>query len=539
MNIAKKLMLVLVGLVLSQIVLVGVATFSINNLREGLVFSNRNLLPSVIKIDAMARDFAMLRVYALRHILFDDARKMAGVEDKIKTLRVGMDRDFKDYLDNLISDEKDKALLLDEQRKVGSYYAVLDEILRLSREQLPDKAKELLFSAETEALIVAATDAFKTHVEYNIELVTVGGAAIETEAVNSIRSMFVLPLLAAVVALIMGVSLYRQIVGALHVLESTTVEVASQLDFTKTVPLAGRDEVSNVSRAFNGLLGNVRSSLQGMAEHANRLNAMSSELAAAAQQVSMGSESQSQSSAGVAAAVEQLTVSINHVSDRASQASQLALEAGTVARNGSRVINQTLTDITRIEDAVKEAANTVMRLNEGSAKVNNVVTVIREVAEQTNLLALNAAIEAARAGEQGRGFAVVADEVRKLAERTSLSTQEIATTIIGMQSDATEAVHGISQAVEQVAKGVEHTQEAEKAVREIEAGAEQTVKVVGEIADAIREQSTASSLIAQEIESLAQMIEENSAAACSAASSASALKDVSDQVQREVARYQV
>ena len=149
----------------------------------------------------------------------------------------------------------------------------------------------------------------------------------------------------------------------------------------------------------------------------------------------------------MAEAIEVLTVSINHVADRANEANLLVIDAGKVAVSGATIIGQTLDDIRHIETAVKQAAEIVNRLDQASGRVNAVVTVIREVADQTNLLALNAAIEAARADEQGRGFAVVADEVRKLAERTAQSTHEIASTITTMQADAGNAVQGMLSAV--------------------------------------------------------------------------------------------
>jgi len=181
----------------------------------------------------------------------------------------------------------------------------------------------------------------------------------------------------------------------------------------------------------------------------------------------------------------------------------------------------------------------VSRLDASSAKINAVVNVIKEVADQTNLLALNAAIEAARAGEQGRGFAVVADEVRKLAERTAQSTQEITSTMTAMQSDASHAVKGMRTAVEQVNKGVEHTREAEHAVREIESGSTETIGMVSEISEAIREQSSASSIIAQKVERIAQMSEENSAAAGTTSSTAADLNSLAATMRNEVQKYRV
>ena len=228
----------------------------------------------------------------------------------------------------------------------------------------------------------------------------------------------------------------------------------------------------------------------------------------------------------MAATVEEMTVSVTHVADRAGETNQLAVRSGQVATEGAEVIGHTVEDINGIAQVVRSAAEHIDLLDQDSAKVNTVVAVIREVADQTNLLALNAAIEAARAGEAGRGFAVVADEVRKLAERTASSTQEIASTIGSMQTSAKSAAEGMRAAVDQVESGVARTAQASDSIREISQVSQDTEARVGEISEAIREQSVASTSIAQQVERIAQMTEENSAAAAATADTARHLDEL-------------
>jgi len=178
-------------------------------------------------------------------------------------------------------------------------------------------------------------------------------------------------------------------------------------------------------------------------------------------------------------------------------------------------------------------------LEQHSQQIAKIVLVIKEVADQTNLLALNAAIEAARAGEQGRGFAVVADEVRKLAETTASSTKEIAATIDTMRADAGHAVLSMRSVVSQVAQGVEHAHEANASIKKIGEGSRNAVGMVEEITAAIREQGVATNSIATKVERIAQMSEESSQAAVHSAEAALELDRVAAGMQEIVNAYRL
>jgi methyl-accepting chemotaxis protein len=241
----------------------------------------------------------------------------------------------------------------------------------------------------------------------------------------------------------------------------------------------------------------------------------------------------------MAASVEQMTVSINHVSDSARDALAISRKSGELSTQGGQVIHRAVDEMNQIAGTVREASTAIDNLGQQSDQITSVVQVIKEVADQTNLLALNAAIEAARAGEQGRGFAVVADEVRKLAERTTKATEEIAAMVNSMQESARSAVTTMDNAVERVGSGATLAQQAGEAINQIKSGAEQVIKVVNDITSALAEQSVASNDIAAHVEQVAQMTEENSAAADAAASAAASVEHLADEMRNVVSRFKI
>ncbi|WP_263772464.1 methyl-accepting chemotaxis protein, partial [Propionivibrio soli] len=299
------------------------------------------------------------------------------------------------------------------------------------------------------------------------------------------------------------------------------------------------DEIGLTAQALNRLIDKLQGNLKTILERSASVAHSANQMAATSGQVAIASHQQSESAANMAATVEQMTVSINHVGDRASEADRLSTESGTLAASGESIIGKTVDDINKISDTVHQAADRIRELVENSQRISSVVAVIKEVADQTNLLALNAAIEAARAGEQGRGFAVVADEVRKLAERTSASTQEISKTIESMRTGADEVAMRMESVVAEVGRGVDSASKANEAINQIGIGSRNAVEMVQEISSAIREQASAMTTIAQQVERIAQMSEESSAAADNSAQVAKDLDNLATEMQHIVRAYRL
>jgi len=239
----------------------------------------------------------------------------------------------------------------------------------------------------------------------------------------------------------------------------------------------------------------------------------------------------------MAATVEELTVSINHVADNANEAHGLSSDSGRQSAEGGAVIQETLGSMQRIADTVQGAAAQIAELGQHSDQISSIVNVIKEIADQTNLLALNAAIEAARAGEQGRGFAVVADEVRLLAQRTANSTQEITEMIKKIQLGTRNAVSNMEIGVQQVNGGVEQASQAGDAIVAIRQASGRVVDVVDQISLALREQTVASQDVARNVERIAQMSMQNSEAVADTSRTAQGLQQLAVSLEKQVASF--
>ena len=339
----------------------------------------------------------------------------------------------------------------------------------------------------------------------------------------------------SVISWLINSSILRQLGGE----PAYAVEVVRHIaegDLVRPVEYSSPDSLLAAMQTMQQKLANIFGDINGMA---SRLSSGAEHVSVAARETSVAAHNQAQSISASAASIEQMTVSISEVSEIATQTEANSSQTAALAEEGAGLVKNAAQEIELISRTVATSSEQIQLLQQRSQEIGGIANVIKEIADQTNLLALNAAIEAARAGEQGRGFAVVADEVRKLAERTAKATTEIAQMIDSIQEETQTAVQAMATAAPQVDKGLELATQATAMLDEIHRQALDSLGKVRDVALATTEQATTATDIAKHVEHIASMAEETNATMQNNAAEAEQLEGLADQLRQTVSYFRV
>lgn len=529
----------LVNFVISSGILIAaliLGAFRIGALGEDVQYFADTSVPAMKSAGKISEMRLRYRVRSLEYMLPGTTEERSKLEKSLQQLDEEVQKTIQGHEAFSRSDAEKK--LLEEVRTGAAAYkqAVEEGVAKLKSGD--EEAAQNLRRKDWVSKANALRDKTDALSQYTLEAAQKQGEESTADASQARTAAWTALILATLIAILFSWWFASRVSHVLDALIKIADKIAGG-DLNVRIEARGCDEMGKLLSTMETMRSALHGMVLKMRKQAEGVSHASQQLADASAQTEISSSTQSEAASAIAANIEELTVSISHVSQSTDDASRLASAADAQASASGAKLDQVVSEIQHIAQTVREASQRIEVLESESDKISNIVTVIKDIADQTNLLALNAAIEAARAGEQGRGFAVVADEVRKLSERTAASTAEITQMIANIQRSTREAVTGIESGVGSVGAGEELVGQAGASVNEIRTLAGQVANLVADIAQGLREQSVASTDVAGRVEQIAVHAEELNASTANTGAAARNLQDIANDMLGAVSHFRL
>ena len=484
----------------------------------------------------ISANFQRIRVNTRSIVAEHEIKEIDRFEGRIKEFFANIDTDIQ-HLDKSLPDAEARKLfgVFLETRK--AYTPHLDKIISLAKENKDAEATAYMKgdAIKAERAVIEAIDKQE---EY---LVKSGKSISDQNGVTADRAGWIMigaAVLAALLAFILGLIIARSISVPVNTLAGQARQVADG-DLRVKIEYRSGDEVGELSEAFRVMTENLRSTISKVSDTSDQVAAAANQLHSTAEHIATGAEEVAAQAGTVATAGEEMSATSGDIAQNCQMAAEGAERASKTAGNGAEVVERTVAVMGQIAAKVQESARTVESLGERSDQIGAIIGTIEDIADQTNLLALNAAIEAARAGEQGRGFAVVADEVRALAERTTRATKEIGEMIKAIQKETKGAVIAMEQGVQQVEAGTVEAAKSGQALQDILQQINDVAMQVNQIATAAEEQTATTGEISSNMMQITEVVQQTSQGAHESATAAAQLNGNAEELQRLVRQFQL
>ena len=443
-------------------------------------------------------------------------------------------RKFAKEVEMGIRTEEEKTAFKTFSDAINVFSTQREEVVDLVTSSRLNKAKDLLYSnVETTRRLMH--ESLVKLVDINLESSRVAAEQASTTAEQAKVAIVVVLGLGVLLGLLFGVFVARSVSQPIKAI----VQSVENADLNTVFKSDRKDEIGDLMKSFDRFVETLKETLTRVIEAAAAVASASAEISAGTEEMAAGAQEQSSQAADVSSAMEQMTRTILENSKNAAGTTETAKSARVAAERGGKVVQESINAMRKIAEVVLKSASTVRALGKSSDQIGDIVSVIDDIADQTNLLALNAAIEAARAGEQGRGFAVVADEVRKLAERTSTATKEIAEMIKKIQTDTTDAVVSMEAGTKEVNEGIRLADDAGNALSEIVEVFHRVTEKVAQIAAASEQQAASSEQISKNVEAISSVTHETASGIQEIARTAEDLNRLTESLQTLTGRFKL
>lgn len=534
LNLAPRAFLFFALIIALVFVLGAVAAVQMGKLRDAEKDVETNWMPSIRQTALINAGVLRLRLETLRGV--SDAESLSSTLTALPGFRKVLTDAVVNY-EPLIASDQERALYLTVKASADEYSKQLDALISaLTRGDTAVAANMVKTSVRP------LTNRMEGEIKALADLNNEGAARAGQFATDTHSSgmWMILGLITGVVVLtvILATLLTKSITTPISDALSIAERIAGS-DLSKEVKISGTDEAGRLLKALAQMQDNLRNTIMQIGDSSTQLASAAEEMTAVTEESSRGLISQNDEVSQAATAVTQMSAAVDEVARNAESASEESRRTQGFTEAGLERVAQTLKSIQKLSGNVESTSDKIQVLSERAQSINKVVEVIRAIAEQTNLLALNAAIEAARAGEQGRGFAVVADEVRALAHRTQSSTQEIEQMISSMQSDSAEAVEAMSKSKELANQTLDVAQEASSSLDQISKAITQINERNLLIATASEEQAHVAREVDRNLVSIRELAVQSSAGASQTATACGEMSKLAVNLNKLVSRFVV